>query len=136
MKIYTIWFGEYSDAYIDRVTTSKEKAEEFCMWYNSLGHYDTPRIEEYEVDDWEIESDDSIDKTVGYIFRFNYKNGKCGYGRENGIKSYRIPNSVERNYYWDSVAVEVWCPEDNLEKAQKIAQDEYMKWKYEHIEEL
>lgn len=134
MKIYTIWYGEYSDAYIDRVTTSKEKAEEFCMLCSSLGH-DVPYIEEYDVDDWEIEFADDFDKTVGYKFKFEKLNGRLASRDREGIKAYRIANSVRKNY-GGGITVEVWLSENNYEKAQKIAQDEYMKWKYEHIEEL
>lgn len=135
MKIYAIWFGSYSDAYIDRVTASKEKAEEFCRFYNATHSYDSPYIAEYEVDDWEIEYGDNFDKTVGYAFCFSYSGIRLTSYTSIGEEAYRFVNEVKRDYC-GNITVRVWCKDNDSEKAKKIAQDELMAWKYEHIDEL
>lgn len=51
MKIYIVTCGEYSDYYIDKVFTDKEKAEEYRKWCpdaNDVEEYDTE--DDYVVD--------------------------------------------------------------------------------------
>ena len=52
MKIYIVTCGEYSDYYIDKVFTDKEKAEEYRKW----------RPESNEVEEYDTEDDCVIDK--------------------------------------------------------------------------
>lgn len=46
MKIYIVTCGEYSDYYIDKVFTDREKAEEYRKWRNNANE-----LEEYDTED-------------------------------------------------------------------------------------
>ena len=46
MKIYIVTCGEYSDYYIDKVFTDREKAEEYRKWSP-----DANEVEEYDTED-------------------------------------------------------------------------------------
>ena len=52
MKIYIVTCGQYSDYYIDKVFTDKDKAEEYRKW----------RPEANELEEYDIEDDCVIDK--------------------------------------------------------------------------
>lgn len=123
MKIYVVTSGCYSDYYIDKVFTDKNKAEEFVEWH---GWYDDSRIEEYETED---------NLVVDKYYRINisarvYPNGILGpdirVAKERVINKYNYL-SVYDGYYkislHRSIPAENWDEEFYTKKYTKALYD-------------
>lgn len=87
MKIYIVTCGCYSDYYIDKVFTDKDKAEEYRKWCtdaNDLEVYDT---------------EDDFRFTKFYKITVNYRINDNGRNKEPTINIDRCTNAqVSRNY--------------------------------------
>lgn len=113
-KIYIVTSGEYSDYTIERVFSTKEKANEFIQQHGT-----DYRIEEYVVDEekvkkeekiWDVEIDIDDNSVIQSIPR----NFLC---REEGTCEYH-------EYFWNDV-VDLCVKADSMDKAIKIAKERY-----------
>lgn len=50
MKSYVVTAGQYSDYHILACFSTREKADEFSAWYNTLSNYYQSSTEEFELD--------------------------------------------------------------------------------------
>lgn len=133
MKVYVITSGEYSDYKIETVTLDRDKAEQICATINerlieSKLYGDTASIEEYNTDEYEIDSD----WAVGNLYALNAKYSKISkHHISRPILTFmRKDITFERN--GDDVHVEATYPLDmDYEKVKKIMRDELAKWKAE-----
>ena len=64
MKIYIVTCGSYSDYYIDKVFTDKDKAEEYRKW----------RPEANEIEEYDTEDDCVIDKYYKIVVDYSIYN--------------------------------------------------------------
>ena len=113
-KIYIVTSGCYSDYTIERVFSTKEKANEFIQQHGT-----DYRIEEYVVDEekvkkeekiWDVEIDIDDNSVIQSIPR----NFLC---REEGTCEYH-------EYFWNDV-VDLCVKADSMDKAIKIAKERY-----------
>lgn len=129
MKIYVITSGEYSAYNIEYVTTDKKKAELFCAVHNKNNTWDYYEIEEYESDDFDITvSEEKGEPGYLYIFKFilfNNNNNVCHLHISNIYKyiTFKKQNTIDALIYGRLYGVNIWIPEENEEKAKKIAYD-------------
>ena len=112
--IYIVTSGCYSDYRIERVFSTKEKANEFIQQHGT-----DYRIEEYVVDEekvkkeekiWDVEIDIDDNSVIQSIPR----NFLC---REEGTCEYH-------EYFWNDV-VDLCVKADSMDKAIKIAKERY-----------
>ncbi len=124
MKVYVLTRGEYSDYHIIGVYSAKEKAQEVCDAMCTSGSvWDEPRIEEYELDEF--------NSSMGYVC--------VGYTPEhNTVRSYGFyfgQNADAFNSYAEPPEFLCYLPYSkrlsNHDVLLKAAQDRYMKWKAE-----
>ena len=133
MKTYVITSGEYSDYEIKAVCLDKEKAEQICATINerlirAKRYGDTASIEEYDTDEYEVDSDWAI----GYLYVLHAKcnNISKQYMYEPILTFTRKDITFEQN--GDEVYIEATFPLDmDAKKAEKIMRDELAKWKAE-----
>ncbi len=133
MKAYVITSGEYSDYQIKAVCLDKDKAEQICATINdglirAKLYGDTASIEEYDTDEYELDSDCAI----GNLYVLHAKINKISkrYMYEPILAFMRKYITFEE--IGDEVHVEATFPiEMNREKAEKIMRDELAKWKAE-----
>lgn len=113
-KIYIVTSGEYSDYTIERVFSTKEKANEFIQQHGT-----DYRIEEYVVDEekvkkeekiWDVEIDIDDNSVIQSIPR----NFLC---REEG--------TCEHHEYFQNDVVDLYVKADSMDKAIKIAKERY-----------
>lgn len=113
-KIYIVTSGEYSDYTIERVFSTKEKANEFIQQHGT-----DYRIEEYVVDEekvkkeekiWDVEIDIDDNSVIQSIPR----NFLC---REEG--------TCEHHEYFRNDVVDLYVKADSMDKAIKIAKERY-----------
>ena len=131
MKVYVITSGEYSDYGIEAVCLDKDKAEQICATINdglirAKLYGDTASIEEYDTDEYEIDSDLAIGNL--YVLHAKYNKISEQYMYEPMLTFMRKDITFEK--IGDEVHVEATFPiEMNREKAEKIMRDELAKWK-------
>ena len=113
-KIYIVTSGCYSDYRIERVFSTKEKANEFIQQHGT-----DYRIEEYVVDEekvkkeekiWDVEIDIDDNSVIQSIPR----NFLC---REEG--------TCEHHEYFQNDVVDLYVKADSMDKAIKIAKERY-----------
>lgn len=113
-KIYIVTSGCYSDYTIERVFSTKEKANEFIQQHGT-----DYRIEEYVVDEekvkkeekiWDVEIDIDDNSVIQSIPR----NFLC---REEG--------TCEHHEYFQNDVVDLYVKADSMDKAIKIAKERY-----------
>ena len=113
-KIYIVTSGCYSDYRIERVFSTKEKANEFIQQHGT-----DYRIEEYVVDEekvkkeekiWDVEIDIDDNSVIQSIPR----NFLC---REEG--------TCEHHEYFRNDVVDLCVKADSMDKAIKIAKERY-----------
>ena len=114
-KIYIVTSGEYSDYTIERVFSTKEKANEFVQQHGT-----DYRIEEYVIDEeekvkkeekiWDVEIDIDDNSVIQSIPR----NFLC---REEG--------TCEHHEYFQNDVVDLYVKADSMDKAIKIAKERY-----------
>ena len=127
MTVYVITSGEYSDYGIVTVFTSKEKAEIYCATKNGSASYDKCRIEEYETDIEQIES--NLTPKMVWSARVTEKGQNCNLYSSH--LSFKEINHVEQ---WHDGAFYVVATLDkdlSIEEVEKIIHDRLAKWKAE-----
>lgn len=113
-KIYIVTSGEYSDYGIERVFSTKEKANEFVQQHGS-----DFRIEEFVIDDEKVKKEEKIwyveinidDNSVHQSIPRNFL---C---REEG--------TCEYHEYMFCNVVDLYVKADSMDKAIKIAKERY-----------
>lgn len=118
-KVYIVTSGSYSDYGINRVFKDKRKAEVWCAEKNTEYEWEEYRIEEYEYSDDEVE----YRKDIELVYRFNiYSKHKTPRTYDHGTLV--IPTKKARiKKIYEGLEAIIELPEDNPEKAFKIAQD-------------
>lgn len=124
-KVYIVTSGSYSDYGIDRVFKDKRKAEIWCAEKNTKYEWDEYRIEEYEYSDDKMEYREDIELVYRFFVHSKYDMRDI---EKHGIlvfptKKVRIKKANEG---WNAI---IELPEDNPEKAFKIAQDMFAMYK-------
>lgn len=129
MKVFIVTSGEYSDYGIRAVFTDYEKAELYCATHNKKSSTDICCIEEYDTEDFKIESNETPKEV--WCFTTSNENIKAS-------KQYLTFDNIEfccrrSSGYYGEVTVKKNTPE---EKVIKIAADRIAKFKAEQILKL
>lgn len=123
MIVYIVTAGEYSDYHIERVFLDRKKAEQ----YVALQHRNS---EWYTYDTWNIEEEETFDDNlvgeteVRYLYTFYYENDKVERYSEPRIVGFNEKEVRKASYGW---IAKFTLEEEDDEKAQKIAEDEFAK---------
>ena len=113
-KIYIVTSGCYSDYTIERVFSTKEKANEFIQQHGT-----DYRIEEYVVDEEKVKKEEKIwdveiDIDDNLVIQSIPRNFLC---REEG--------TCEHHEYFQNDVVDLYVKADSMDKAIKIAKERY-----------
>lgn len=124
MKVYAVTKGEYSDFCVDEIFSTKEKAEKY-----QAAHPETNvDIEEYEVDACVTECEVYYGLEVT-LFKNEYHG--CGPIRDTKPIQEKLYDCSVRPYKRFTMPVTRYY-EYGSKVAQKIAQDAWAKYRYEH----
>ncbi len=118
MRIYVITSGEYSDYRIETVFTDKRKAEIYAATHSA-------NIEEYEADECQVSSNTD----VYVVHEFTARRGVVEPGCDIQYTTRRQESRINRSRY--CYFIYVCLDERNEDKARKIAQDIFAKYKAE-----
>lgn len=119
-KVYVVTEGCYSDYHIEAIFSDKNKADIHAALLNSTPGRDGAEVEEYELDDVEIDTNKKVIHyaVVGYcrgeVQRVNICDGIDGL-----IKFDQSIKINDDRYNWINVKT------DDVEKAKKIFYDKY-----------
>ena len=128
MKAYLITSGEYSSYMVENVTLDKEKAEKLTAYLNSRDKWSDYRIEEYEIDDFEVSSDIEVAYQYAYYTPARNKNL-----RDHAFLSLILKGTNKTHMECDNkgAMIVVVLPEEDEKKAFKIATDMFAEYKAE-----
>lgn len=123
MTVYIVTAGEYSDYHIERVFLDRKKAEQYVALQNRNSEW-------YDYDNWNIEEEETFDDNlvgetkVHYLYTFYYENDKVERYSEPRIVGFNEKEIRKASYGW---IANFTLEEEDDEKAQKIAEDEFAK---------
>lgn len=125
--IYAIFSGEYSDWNVHGYFTDLEIAEKYCTFMNNkgAGDYYIVNLEEKKVD-FDIES---VQPEYKWVFNEDFTDA---YGDNGQLKQQDDVEKVSEYGHSERMIVVITKTKDR-EKAVKIAQDYFAKWKYEQV---
>jgi len=116
-KIYIVTSGNYSDYTIERVFSTKEKANEFVQQHGT-----DYRIEEYVVDE-EIKKENKL-----WRIAFDIKNNNLQYANSRDLNDFNI-KYIDTCQRQDSVcsesSIDFWLEADTMDRAIKVAKERY-----------
>lgn len=113
-KIYIVTSGEYSDYRIERVFSTKEKANEFVQQHGT-----DYGIEEYVVDEEKVKKEEKIWKV-----EINIDNNSVIESIPHNF-SRREEGTCEYHEYMCNDVVDLYVKADSMDKAIKIAKERY-----------
>lgn len=125
MKVYVVTEGEYSDYEVDKIFSTKEKAEKYQAAHSTTNVY----IEEYEIDDCvtECEVYYGLDVT---LCRNEYHS--CEPIRDTKPIQEKLYSDKYAKPYQSFITPVTNYYERGSKVAEKIAQDAWAKYRYEH----
>lgn len=122
MKVYIVTVGTYSDYHIERVFSTKKKAQEYLDY---LGNTNDANMEEYVLDEetprgvfeYHVSIDEKDGRAKAELMDFDYS---LGYYRKD---AFQYKNILGRKYYWFNIEAK------NAPHAIKIASERLMQIK-------
>jgi len=139
MKVYIVTSGDYSDYHIEAVFTNEEQANLYCALH--AGRWDSPSVEEYETDTWQIETKNDFKvRWEDYFWSKNpylMPNSKFATNDENSIEVIKKENSDYGNLVSGDYCKIVVTLDRTVTRQEvvKIMQDRIAAWKYEQAME-
>lgn len=128
MKVYIVTSGEYSDYGIEIVFTDRDQAELYCAMHEN--DYDSPRVEEWDADDVEIDSAKPYmrrwEAKISSSGQVRYIDDACTFKEKNTISKCRTFHGE-----WFYTVIATLDKDKTEDEAKKIIFDRLVAWKYE-----
>lgn len=126
-KVYVVTRGDYSDYGIEKIFTTRDAAEKYCAIDTDI--WDTPMIEEWDVEDG---SDIQIDKIYKAVKCHVLKSGKLNIDETlYGTSPFVLSHKHVAHYNYDSYIVPINRDVEDDEHIMKIVYDSIAKYKAE-----
>lgn len=116
-KVYIITSGEYSDYTIKAVFSTREKAEEYVDTHGS-----DYRIEEYSVDDEQVEKKEGV-----WLVYVNWITGNADSANPQNFSNYYTDkiDTVRYDKSWGSGYLNFVLMSDSMARAKKLAHERF-----------
>ena len=115
-KVYIITEGEYSDYHIERVFSTKEKADEFVQCHGT----------DYRIEEYELDGEMAVREEKLWYVRFCIDDNKVTDCRPTSYVIMRDKCQFEKWYGGNSKTICFYVDADIMERAIKIAKERFM----------